>query len=90
MAGWRVHGVRLPQGEEGEAVVGSGDLVALPGSFAITGLVDAHCHVSVDVGADGRPFPSDRSFADARIEQLAGEVDSAALTSRPCIDGLAD
>jgi imidazolonepropionase-like amidohydrolase len=71
MAGWRFEGVLLPEGHDGELVVGSGELTALPGSFAVTGLVDAHCHVTVDVDARGLPFVSDRTFADARMEDLA-------------------
>jgi imidazolonepropionase-like amidohydrolase len=73
MAGWRFRGVLLPEGEERELVVGSGETSELPGSYAITGLVDAHCHVTVDVGADGMPFVSDRAFADRRMEDLARE-----------------
>ena len=45
----------------------------LPGTYAITGLVDAHCHVTVDVGDDDLPFVSHRTFADERMEELARE-----------------
>ncbi len=71
VAGWRFGGVLLPEGRDGEVVIGSGELSPLPGSFAVTGLVDAHCHVTVDVDAQGHPFVSDRPFADARLADLA-------------------
>jgi imidazolonepropionase-like amidohydrolase len=73
MTAWRFHGVLLPDGDDGEVVVGSGEDELLPGSFAITGLVDAHCHVTVDIDADGLPFVSDREFAGRRLDELARE-----------------
>ena len=81
MAGWRFRGVLLPEGDEGELVVGDGEISALPGTYAITGLVDAHCHVTVDVGDDDLPFISDRTFADARMEELAREGVACCATS---------
>ncbi len=70
MAGWRFEGVLLPEDIEGELVVGSGEPAALRGSYAVTGLVDAHCHVTVDVGTDDLPFVSDRAFADERLQEV--------------------
>jgi imidazolonepropionase-like amidohydrolase len=36
-------------------------------------VVDAHCHVTVDVDTDGLPYVSDRAFADRRLEEMAGQ-----------------
>lgn len=52
-------------------VVGSGGMSKLPGSHAVTGLVDAHCHVTVDVDPDELPFVSDHAFAERRLADLA-------------------
>ncbi len=64
-------GVLLPEGTSGEMVVGQGERTPLPGSYAVTGLVDAHCHVTVDVDRNHLPFLSDRDFADRRVAELA-------------------
>jgi imidazolonepropionase-like amidohydrolase len=71
MVAWRFDGVLLPDGEEGEVVVGEGEATDLPGRWAVTGLVDAHCHFTVDVGDDGLPYLSDAAFAQRRLEGLA-------------------
>jgi imidazolonepropionase-like amidohydrolase len=70
---WRFEGVLLPEGSEGEVIVGAGDEARLPGSYAVTGLVDAHCHVTVDTDAKGLPFVSNRAFADRRLGEMAGQ-----------------
>jgi imidazolonepropionase-like amidohydrolase len=70
---WRFEGVLLPEGEEGAVVVGAGEPTDLPGGWAVTGLVDAHCHFTVDVGEDGMPFLSDDEFARRRLDALARE-----------------
>ena len=43
---------------------------ALPGRFALAGLVDAHAHPSVDVDERG-PFLADRAHAEAKLDQYA-------------------
>jgi imidazolonepropionase-like amidohydrolase len=55
----------------GELVVGVGAASPLPGSYAVTGLVDAHCHFTVDIDEHDEPFVSGRAFADRRIAELA-------------------
>jgi imidazolonepropionase-like amidohydrolase len=68
MTGWRVRGLRLPDGEPMDAGIdGAGrwtsapsvDAAELPGRFVLPGLVDAHCHLSVAVAEDGLPVPLD-------------------------------
>lgn len=67
---WVFEGVTLPHGETTRVQVGSGDPVALPGSFALTGLVDAHCHLTV--GSDDMgPRLVDKGTAETRLDQLA-------------------
>jgi imidazolonepropionase-like amidohydrolase len=73
MSAWRFEGVLLPTGDHGQVVVGVGDPEPLPGTFALTGLVDAHCHFTVDVDARGLPFVSDAAFAERRLGELARE-----------------
>ncbi|MGC4110215.1 MAG: amidohydrolase family protein [Nocardioides sp.] len=79
MGSWVFRGVLLPEGEDGEVLVGDGEQSTLPGRYAVTGLVDAHCHVTVDVDANGFPFISDRAFAD---RQLAGLADQGVAVAR--------
>jgi hypothetical protein len=73
MTAFSFTGVLLPDGVSGEVVVGEGDVSALPGAFAVRGLVDGHCHVTVDEDDDEDLFLSDRAFADGRLAQLARE-----------------
>ena len=66
---WVFEGVLLPDGEGGRVGVGSGDEESLPGRFALRGLVDAHCHLTVAVDAQG-PY-LDGSLAEPRLHELA-------------------
>lgn len=66
-------GVLRPGHESVEVVVGSGERSPLPGAFAVTGLVDAHCHFTVDSDRQEEPFLSTREYAEDRLEQLAKE-----------------
>jgi imidazolonepropionase-like amidohydrolase len=74
---WHVRAVRLPDGETAEdAWLTDGgwldepidDAENLPGRFALTGLVDAHSHVSFGDGGGG-PIPLDRAGAEAALER---------------------
>jgi imidazolonepropionase-like amidohydrolase len=78
---WHVRAVRLPDGDAPEDAwltdAGWQDepvdaAVDLPGRFALTGLVDAHSHVSFGAG-DGGPIPLDRAAAEAALERLASD-----------------
>jgi imidazolonepropionase-like amidohydrolase len=55
MTAWRFEGIGLPDGDRVEWTVGVGNSESLPGQFALTGLVDAHCHLTVDDDAE-EPF----------------------------------
>ena len=66
---WVFEGTVLPDDEPGRVVVGTGHAEALPGRFALTGLVDAHCHLTV---ADDGPY-LDGDLAAPRLEALARE-----------------
>jgi imidazolonepropionase-like amidohydrolase len=67
--GWVFEGVLLPSGGEGRVVAGAGEPQPLPGRFALAGLVDAHCHVSVGVDEVGPHL--DGAGAGLRLEALA-------------------
>jgi imidazolonepropionase-like amidohydrolase len=73
MAAYGFRGVLLPDDISGELVIGVGAPSPLPGSYAVTGLVDAHCHFTVDIDDSGEPFVSGRAFAEGRIAELAQE-----------------
>jgi imidazolonepropionase-like amidohydrolase len=60
----------LPDDVDGEVAVGSGEPTALPGRFALPGLVDAHCHLSVAADDDG-PYLGDPALAPRRLTELA-------------------
>jgi imidazolonepropionase-like amidohydrolase len=67
-------GLLLPDETSGEVTVGVGERTSLPGSYALTGLVDAHCHFTVDIDEEHHePFLSDRAFADRRLAEYAGQ-----------------
>jgi imidazolonepropionase-like amidohydrolase len=78
MSSWRVRAIRLPDGDtledawldatgwRIEPVPGAEDL---PGRFALTGLVDAHSHVSF--GWRDGPVPLDQSGAQASLDRHA-------------------
>lgn len=66
---WVFEGTLLPEGDAGRVIVGEGEPESLPGRFALVGLVDAHCHVTVATGADG-PY-LDGAGAPERLNALA-------------------
>lgn len=66
---WTFEGVLLPEGVRTRVEVGSGDAVRLPGRYALAGLVDAHCHLTV--AADSRGPYVDGSVAARRLDELA-------------------
>lgn len=67
---WVFRGTVLPEGTEGELTVGTGGRNALPGRFALPGLVDAHCHLTVTVDDDG-PLLGGPDLARQRLAELA-------------------
>ena len=81
MTSWHLGAVRLPDGDApedswltdeiwgDEPIDGAEDI---PGRFALTGLVDAHSHVSFGE-RDGGPIPLDRAAAEAALERLAAD-----------------
>ena len=66
---WRFDGVLLPSGEDGGVLVGSGEPEPLPGRFALVGLVDAHCHLTVGFDETGPHL--DGAGAGRRLDALA-------------------
>jgi imidazolonepropionase-like amidohydrolase len=66
---WVFEGTLLPDGEPGRVRLGEGDDEPLPGRYALTGLVDAHCHLTV---ADDGPY-LDGALAVPRLADLAAE-----------------
>ena len=66
---WGFEGTLLPEGDVGRVILGAGEPQALPGRYALVGLVDAHCHVTVARNAD-EPY-LDGCGAPARLDALA-------------------
>ena len=66
---WSFEGTILPAGEPGRVVVGAGEVQPLPGRFALPGLVDAHCHLTVAFDQHG-PYLHP-SLAEPRLGELA-------------------
>jgi imidazolonepropionase-like amidohydrolase len=66
---WAFEGTLLPDGESGRVVLGDGPPQQLPGRFALVGLVDAHCHVTVTFDSNG-PY-LDGAGAPERLDALA-------------------
>jgi imidazolonepropionase-like amidohydrolase len=66
---WTFDGVLLPDGVAARMEVGSGAASPLPGRYAVAGLVDAHCHLTVAV--DSRGPCLDGSIAGRRLDELA-------------------
>jgi hypothetical protein len=70
---WIVRAVRLGEGDEPELAIVDGCFAAqpaagaevLPGRFVLAGLVDAHAHVSLDLGGPGRAPGSAEVIADS-------------------------
>ena len=70
MTTWVFRGTLLPAGADGELAVGTGETEDLPGRFALPGLVDAHCHLTVTVDDDG-PLLAGQEQADRSLADLA-------------------
>src|SRR5215212_1617214 len=66
---WVFEGTLLPEGDIGRVILGAGEPQGLPGRYALVGLVDAHCHVTVARNAD-EPYLDGRG-APARLDALA-------------------
>ncbi|MFI0483639.1 amidohydrolase family protein [Actinomadura sp. 9N215] len=73
MTSWTFEGLFLPEGRAGATGIDDRGRWApappdggerIPGRFLLPGLVDAHCHLTVGSGADGRPRPL--TFGEAR------------------------
>ncbi len=69
MTRWVFDGVGLPAGERVRLEAGSGDAETLPGRFALPGLVDSHCHLTVGVGERG-PVRLDEGAARAMLAEI--------------------
>lgn len=68
---WLFRGTLLPGGTDGELAVGAtGQRRPLPGRFALPGLVDAHCHLTVMADDDG-PLLGGHDLAEQRLTELA-------------------
>lgn len=77
MTTWVFEGTVLPAGDSTRLTVGSGDPEQLPGQFAVPGLVDSHCHLTVGRGADGCPALFGADYARERLDELAAAGVSA-------------
>ncbi|WP_049797482.1 amidohydrolase family protein [Kribbella flavida] len=70
MTTWVFDGISLPVDNQVRLAFGAGDRERLPGRFALPGLVDAHCHLTVDTDEQG-PFLAGEDVALARLDELA-------------------
>ena len=70
MPTWTFDGAVLPDGERGELTCGSGPVERLPGAYALPGLLDAHCHLSVAADEAG-PYLADGALAARRVRECA-------------------
>lgn len=70
MATWVFDGIGLPAGEQVHLEAGAGDLQPLPGRFALPGLVDSHCHLTVGVGERSLVL-RDEDAARSMLDDLA-------------------
>jgi imidazolonepropionase-like amidohydrolase len=66
---WVFEGTLLPEGDAGRVIIGTGERERLPGRWALVGLVDAHCHVTVAGASDG-PYLDGAGVAE-RLHALA-------------------
>jgi imidazolonepropionase-like amidohydrolase len=71
MTTWTFDGVSLPVDKFVRLSFGTGDEEKLPGRFALPGLVDAHCHLTVDADEQGPLLAGGEEEAGARLDQLA-------------------
>ncbi|MFK4083159.1 amidohydrolase family protein [Kribbella sp. NPDC020789] len=76
MTTWVFEGTVLPVGDATRLTAGTGDPQALPGRYAVPGLVDAHCHLTVGADELG-PRLYGEEFATERLAQLAAAGVSA-------------
>jgi imidazolonepropionase-like amidohydrolase len=67
---WTFTGTVLPGGATAQLVAGTGGTEPLPGRFALPGLVDAHCHLTVATDEQG-PYLGDAVLASERLRALA-------------------
>ncbi|MFI5736018.1 amidohydrolase family protein [Kribbella sp. NPDC051587] len=77
MTTWVFEGTVLPAGDTTRLTIGAGDPQSLPGRYAVPGLVDSHCHLTLGLGADGWPALFGDDFARERLEELAASGVSA-------------
>jgi imidazolonepropionase-like amidohydrolase len=96
---FHIHTIRLPDGDRAEdwwicdghwSQTPVADAVTLPGRYAISGMVDAHTHLSMDMGIFGLPEASD-AVIEANVQDKlrqgvtavrdAGALPQAAITS---------
>ncbi|MGW6280522.1 amidohydrolase family protein [Kribbella sp. NPDC055071] len=72
MTTWVFEGTVLPAGDTARLTFGgSGATDVLPGRFAVPGLVDSHCHLTMGYGEDGEAAMFGDDFANARLGELA-------------------
>ncbi|MEV6284394.1 amidohydrolase family protein [Kribbella sp. NPDC051770] len=71
MTTWTFDGVSLPVDKSVRLRFGAGDEERLPGRFALPGLVDAHCHLTVDADEQGPFLAGGEAEAVARLDELA-------------------
>jgi imidazolonepropionase-like amidohydrolase len=77
MTTWVFEGTVLPAGDTARLEFGpAGDMDVLPGRYAVPGLVDSHCHLTVGTDELG-PRLFGAGFADQRLTQLAAAGVSA-------------
>ena len=60
MTMWLFEGIALLDGDPLTLSVGDGEQAVLPGKFGLPGLVDAHCHLTVDGDAEPGPLRGPR------------------------------
>lgn len=76
MTTWRFDGVLLPEGSRGRIELGEGEYDVLPGRFALPGLIDAHCHLTMGQDSLGlRLYGEELAFA--RLDEYARDVVTA-------------
>ncbi|TDU90045.1 hypothetical protein EV138_3628 [Kribbella voronezhensis] len=69
MTRWVFEGIGLPAGDAVHLEAGVGDAEVLPGRFALPGLVDSHCHLTVGMGERGL-VPLGEGAARTMLDEL--------------------